>query len=420
MATKWSAMIKKMRDCLEEKTDKRERVMALGVLVMLGASLLFHLLGASYTTGAVWAAGVFANVLLTPAVFALAEWKLKKLGESCPEPTGEEDDPWMEQWYRMRRTVGLVLAGALLVAFCAFFLRNPSGAGQLRNYAPNYLLFATVFFQFGVCCRLMDQYRMERMEAYREVCEKNSRAKMEEAMNQALAIERESQEKVSRSDKLRMDLITNVSHDLKTPLTSMVGYLELLKKEELDGKAREYVEVIACRADKLKEMIESLFSLAKVSSGNVELKREEISVNRLIGQIFADMNDQIERSGLEYVRRLCQEDTNIVTDNRYIYRIFQNLMENTLKYSAAGTRVFVQTSVTPEGQVTIEITNTANYRMEFQKEDIIERFARADASRSTEGNGLGLAIVSTYAAALGGSFDIRIDCDQFKAILQFA
>ena len=169
----------------------------------------------------------------------------------------------------------------------------------------------------------------------------------------------------------------------------------------------------------MKEMIESLFSLAKVSSGNVELIREKISVNRLIEQIFADMDDRIRQSGLEYIRRFCEEDTQIVTDNRYMYRICQNLMENTLKYSAGGTRVFVKTYVTPEDQVGLEITNTANYLMDFRKEDIVERFVRGDSSRTTEGNGLGLAIVSTYAGALGGAFDLQIDCDQFKAKLLF-
>ena len=227
---------------------------------------------------------------------------------------------------------------------------------------------------------------------------------------------------VSRSDQLRVDLITNVSHDLKTPLTSMVGYIELIKREELSDIVRDYVDVISERAEKLKEMINSLFNLAKASSGNVELHPEPFEVNRMIEQIFADMDDRIKESHLEFVTDLTKEDTQLISDNSYFYRICQNLIENALKYSAKGTRVFVKTKLLQsEGkeEVWLEVTNTSGYPMDFTKEDIIERFARGDKARTGDGNGLGLAIVSTYAKALGGEFDILIDCDQFKACLKF-
>ncbi|MDE7038345.1 MAG: HAMP domain-containing histidine kinase, partial [Lachnospiraceae bacterium] len=207
------------------------------------------------------------------------------------------------------------------------------------------------------------------------------------------------------------------------------------KKEELSDVVRDYVDVISSRTEKLKEMINSLFSLAKASSGNVKLNKEFFEVNRLIEQIFADMDDRVKESGLKFVMQLTEEDTKICSDNSYFYRICQNLVENALKYSAQGTRVFVRTYVkepasgwedrsdkeklTGAGRkICIEITNTAGYFMDFTKDDIVERFARADRERTSEGNGLGLAIVSTYAKALGGDFDIRIDCDQFKACLE--
>ena len=217
-------------------------------------------------------------------------------------------------------------------------------------------------------------------------------------------------------------MISNVSHDLKTPLTSMVGYIELMKKEELDDTMSDYVEVLSDKAEKLKEMIESLFSLAKASSGNIKMHMESISLNRLIDQLFADMEDRISRSGLHFVKLLTEEDTHFISDNLHMYRICQNLFENAIKYSAQGTRVFVKTSISQRNEkerVRLEITNTAGYLMDFDKEDIIERFARADKARTSDGNGLGLAIVSTYTSALGGSFDINIDCDQFKTILSF-
>ena len=231
----------------------------------------------------------------------------------------------------------------------------------------------------------------------------------------ALEIERQSLEKVSKSDQLRLDLITNVSHDLKTPITSMVGYLELMKKEELSDVVRDYLDVIVDKTDKLKEMIESLFSLAKVSSGNIELHKEKFGFNRLIEQIMGGMKDRIDESELQFVTKLTKEDTEIYSDNMYCYRICQNLFENALKYAAKGTRVFVKTYIGENDTVCLEMTNTAGYPMDFEKEEILEKFARGDKARSTDGNGLGLAIVSSYAKALGGEFDIQIDCDQFKA-----
>ena len=420
MDIKWNDMIKKIVRGIQQKTWNKEIFLAILVIGMLEFALFVGLLRGAYSTGTVWIVGLFANLLLAPAVLAGTQIVLEKWFQKHEAEGNRDFEAWEEQWTKILWIVRGVSAAFLVLAFCLFLMRNSGDTPQrVYNYAPNYLLFATIFLQYRLVRYLLDLSLAERTEQYIEEMKENSRMEMEEALNKAVEIERESREKVSRSDKLRMDLITNVSHDLKTPLTSLVGYLELLKKEELGDTARDYLEVITRRTDKMKEMIESLFSLAKVSSGNVELIREKISVNRLIEQIFADMDDRIRQSGLEYIRRFCEEDTQIVTDNRYMYRICQNLMENTLKYSAGGTRVFVKTYVTPEDQIGLEITNTANYLMDFRKEDIVERFVRGDSSRTTEGNGLGLAIVSTYAGALGGAFDLQIDCDQFKAKLLF-
>ena len=222
-----------------------------------------------------------------------------------------------------------------------------------------------------------------------------------------------------KKERMQTELITNVSHDLKTPLTSMVGYIELIKKEELSDLVRDYVDVLSERAEKLKEMINSLFSLAKASSGNIELHPEKFELNRLVEQIFADMDDHVKESELQFVKQLTEENTEIISDNMYFYRICQNLIENALKYSAKHTRVFVKTyQKESSDHLCLEITNTAGYPMDFTKEEIIERFFRGDKQRSSEGNGLGLAIVSTYVKALGGEFDIKIDCDQFKACVE--
>lgn len=389
---------------------------------------------------------------------------------------------WRAEWRQQQKVVAAVFGvlAALVLGICFTGAQDPYliwASDWHENYAHLYLLAATVTVQCALAelavirfmLRWLGQYmacaedvqrrqiegveascrrRLEEMEAscQRRLAETEAACRqqweereaalqreMDEALERALALERESRERISRSDRLRMDLITNVSHDLKTPLTSMVGYLELLKKEEMTDAARDYLEVIAARAGKLKEMIGSLFSLAKVSSGNVELKREEMDMNRLIEQVAADMEDRIRASELEIVYALSETHTAFTADSGYMYRVCQNLIDNALKYAAKGTRVFVKTYQRENGGqdgrggqeaqgasgVCLEITNTAGYPMDFAKEDIVERFARGDGSRTTEGNGLGLAIVSTYVKAMGGEFDIAIDCDQFKAAVMF-
>lgn len=340
-----------------------------------------------------------------------------------------EDENFYSEW---KQKMGQLEKYFLTAGGCGFILAlwyfssvlgDPwgGGGGWYYNYASGYLVIITVMIQFVICQMVLSRFMNRKLEMLMERMAEINRMSLEKA----LEIEKRSLEKVSRSDQLRVDLITNVSHDLKTPLTSMVGYLELLKKEEISPAARDYAEVISDKAEKLKEMIESLFSLAKASSGNIELHMEKFEVNRLVEQIFADMEDKIRASRLHFVMKLTEENTELVSDNLYFYRICQNLLENALKYSADGTRVFVRTYIKEKGDfqprqsLCIEITNTAGYFMDFDKEDIVERFARGDKSRSTEGNGLGLAIVSTYAGALGGKFDIAIDCDQFKAMLEF-
>ena len=365
--------------------------------------------------------GIVGNLALGAGLVLLIRKALKiKYENWIPE-----DESFYAKWKETGRKLERILAAAgfaciLLVYIYLNVLINWRNYGNYYwNYAAGYMMAFTVLFQYLLCQIMLTQFKNKKLELLMEQLEHLNRRRLDVA----LEIEKRSLEKVSRSDQLRVDLITNVSHDLKTPLTSMVGYIELIRKEELSSTVRDYVDVISKRAEKLTEMVNSLFSLAKASSGNVELHPEKFELNRMIEQIFADMDDHIKSSGLEFVTRLTKENTELITDNSYFYRVCQNLMENALKYSAKGTRVFVVTAIKRAdsqendlpGSLCLEITNTSAYPMDFAAEDIVERFARGDKARSGEGNGLGLAIVSTYVKALGGEFDIKIDCDQFKA-----
>ena len=228
----------------------------------------------------------------------------------------------------------------------------------------------------------------------------------------------ESIDKQLRSEKMKIDLITNVSHDLKTPLTSIIGYIDLLKKMDLSPEAKDYVDVLDRKSERLKAMIQDVFEVSKATSGNADMRIEQLDICRLIIQTLGDMEDKIARSGLTIRKNIPEEGIYIMGDGHKLYRVYQNLLENALKYSMEGTRIRVDVSADAK-QVRTVIKNISSYEMDFTEETITERFTRADASRTTEGHGLGLAIVKSFSEACGGRFHIDIDGDMFKAILTF-
>lgn len=425
MAIKWKNTVKKFPAFVK----KERKLIVGGAAAFMGFLFLWGVVAdrTYHPTEEAFFLGFLGNLFLGAGIVLI----LRRMLDARYAEWHPADETGYETWrsdgrlLSRRLSAAGIIAAAAAVWYLVYLIGGGvwNGDGWYWNYASGYILIFTVLIQYILCRTVISRFRRNQLDQIMESMARINQRRLEEA----LEIEKKSLEKVSRSDQLRIDLITNVSHDLKTPLTSMVGYLELMKKEDLSGAARDYVDVISDRAEKLKEMINSLFSLAKASSGNIELHPERFEVNRLIEQILADMDDRIRDSGLKFITRFTEEDTELVSDNSYFYRICQNLIENALKYSAKETRVFITTYLKkPDGnapgisRLCIEITNTAGYPMDFTKEEIVERFARGDKARSTDGNGLGLAIVSTYAKALGGEFDIRIDCDQFKACLEFA
>ncbi|MFT3950567.1 MAG: HAMP domain-containing sensor histidine kinase [Oscillospiraceae bacterium] len=224
-------------------------------------------------------------------------------------------------------------------------------------------------------------------------------------------------DKQVRAERMKVELVTNVSHDLKTPLTSIISYIDLLQKEDLPDAARDYVQVLEKKSDRLKNIVADLFDLAKAASG-VEIERESLDAVVLLNQIIADMDDKIRESGRELRIQIVPETAHISGDGKRLYRVFQNLIDNALKYSLKGTRIFIKLT-TEAGLVHIAIKNTSSYEIKFTADEITERFNRADASRSEDGNGLGLSIAKSFTEACGGTFRITIDGDLFVAETSF-
>ena len=229
-------------------------------------------------------------------------------------------------------------------------------------------------------------------------------------------MEKETQMK---GERMKIDLITNVSHDLKTPLTSIIGYVDLLSRDDtLSDEAKDYVTILVKKTERLKDIISDLFELAKSTSGDIKVDMEEMDMKRLVEQTLGDMADQIEESGFA-IRYQCEAThTRFIGDSSRMYRVVQNVIENALKYSLKGTRIFLRITEADQN-IKLEVINTASYEMNFTEEEIMERFARAEKSRTSEGNGLGLSIADSFTKNCGGEFSIRIDGDQFLVTIQF-
>ncbi len=216
-----------------------------------------------------------------------------------------------------------------------------------------------------------------------------------------------------QSERMKIDLVTNVSHDLKTPLTSIISYINLLSMEELSPVARDYVKILEQKSERLHEIVADVFDIAKATS-RTDINFEMIDAVILVEQVLADMTDRIDKSGREIRKTISAETAPIYADGKKLYRVLQNLIDNALKYSLENTRIYL-TLKKENGNAVITLKNISSYEIKFTPEEITERFTRGDESRTTEGNGLGLSIAKSFTEACGGSFEIIIDGDVFEA-----
>ena len=337
-------------------------------------------------------------------------------------------------WHQamLKRAYGLVAIEAILALLSVLFLITAIGSGTLSLLAAFMIAGAGLYLIYrylkhyddtlGDLGRLMDHIELIkngdmdiRLEAaadadiYPAAQNLNS---IQEGMNAAVA------EKV-KSEHMKVELITNVSHDLKTPLTSIISYVDLLQKEEdLPEHVSDYIKILAQKSERLKNLIQDLFDLSKASSDNLNLDMEQIDLARLIKQTLADMEEPVKASGLTFRCNIPDDPVYIRSDGKKLYRVWENLISNALKYSLTGSRVFIDLTLDGKDAVAT-IKNTANYEMNFTEEEILQRFVRGDEARTTEGSGLGLSIAQSFTQICGGKFTIKIDGDLFKVELRF-
>ena len=222
-----------------------------------------------------------------------------------------------------------------------------------------------------------------------------------------------------KSEKLKADLITNVSHDIKTPLTSIINYVELLKREEIsDSKVQGYIAVLEEKSLRLKQLTEDLVEASKISSGNIEITLTEIDFKELINQTEGEFIEKFEEKKLELNTNVPEEPVHIVADGMRIWRVIENLYNNVAKYALPNTRVYVDMEVN-EGMAELSIKNISAQALNIDADELTERFIRGDISRSTEGSGLGLSIARSLTTLQGGTFNIYLDGDLFKVTVGF-
>lgn len=227
-----------------------------------------------------------------------------------------------------------------------------------------------------------------------------------------------------KNERLKADLITNVSHDIKTPLTSIINYVDLIKREDVDNaKVQEYIEVLDAKSQRLKQLTDDLVEASKISSGNIILQFEKINLVELCNQTIGEFSEKFEQKHLIPVIRTMENCIYIEADSRRIWRVIENLFNNIFKYALEGTRVYIdlEGKETEKGkkQVALSVRNISANPIKVNSEELTERFIRGDESRTTEGSGLGLSIAKNLTEAMRGSFEIAVDGDLFKVIITF-
>lgn len=224
-------------------------------------------------------------------------------------------------------------------------------------------------------------------------------------------------EEQMKSERMKTDLITNVSHDLKTPLTSIVSYVGLLKNEDIDSRtAKEYIGVLDRQATRLARLIEDLVEASKATSGNVRVQLENINISELLEQAVSEYEMRLEQSSVTSVLSVSASRLMAVADGRLLWRVFDNLLSNVCKYGLAGTRLYID-AAEQDGSVTVTFRNVSADRLNIPAEELMERFVRGDSSRTTSGSGLGLTIARSLTELQNGKFNIEIEGDMFKVFV---
>ena len=320
-----------------------------------------------------------------------------------------------------RTTKVLVLFGGYL--FVNFMLNHLRGFGGIVQILFNVAVALLILREAVQDQTLLDgmkrlqegdleyQYKVEEYDGFRK--------EFATALNGVHQVFLNSVKESMKNERMQTDLITNVSHDIKTPLTSIINYVDLLKRENIENeKARGYIEVLEQKSYRLKHLTEDLVEASKISSGNIKLECTQIHMQEMLYQASGEFVDKFEARNLTLVENIPQEPLYIRADGRRLWRVLENLFNNVAKYAMSNTRVYVDL-LDLGNEIKFSIKNISEQRLNIDAKDLTERFIRGDISRSTEGSGLGLSIAKNLTEIQGGKFSIYLDGDLFRITITF-
>lgn len=324
----------------------------------------------------------------------------------------------------MGKVMGVLLIGSLL---CATWICVPVVIILILFFVPKQVK------KFKGICDGVEEIRSGNLN-YEIPVEEDYKGKQGEfdrlaaSINKISEAQKHALEEEMKSQRMKTDLISNVSHDLKTPLTSMVTYVDLLKTEGLDSPdAPEYLDIIDQKTRRLQVLTENLFDAAKASSGAIPVHMEAIDLSALVSQSLAEMEEKLNARQLQVVvKNLCENNCHVMADGQLLWRVIENLLSNVSKYALTGSRVYLNISRVPSGsdievggagndRILFEVKNISAEQLNISADELMERFKRGDESRNTEGSGLGLAIAKDLVTLMHGSFVLTVDGDLFKA-----
>lgn len=270
----------------------------------------------------------------------------------------------------------------------------------------------------GLLTDRIAEVRAGELSDYLELPEDTDLREAAENLNEISQGMEKALEERTKSERMKVELVANVSHDLKTPLTSIVSYIDLLEQEKnLPEHVKDYIRILGEKSERLKNIVQDVFEVSKAASGQLPVHLEELDFGKLLRQTLADMNIQIEKSELTLRTTIPEEPVLIQADGQRLYRVFQNLIQNALQYSLKGSRVYL-TLTTQDGKACASVKNISAAELDTNT-DFTERFVRGDTSRSDGGNGLGLSIAKSFTEACGGELQVKAEADLFVASVTF-
>ena len=339
---------------------------------------------------------------------------------------------------KSKKTINRKLAYSLCVGLIVetiflFIILNSISGGFIYSYKfvlfIDFVTFVLCIYLFRIICKKFDyvDYISKEVESIKEgsidykleVRGNDQIARLANNINNMSEGLGKAVDNAIRSEKMKTELITNVSHDLKTPLTSIINYVDILRSEDIDDNTRKaYLSILDKKSKRLKILVEEIFEAAKLSSGEIEFHIEKTDIKELLIQSVVELDDKIQESRLDFIIDTPDEPIFTMADGKRTFRAFENLITNITKYSAPNTRVYIDLFVEND-TISIIFKNISNYRLNLSPDEFLERFRRGDSSRNTEGSGLGLSITQSIINTQNGTMDLNIDGDLFKVILQF-